>query len=78
VATASAESCRKLAEWLKREILNNLGSQSRIKLDGTITDEPDDGTFHREKLEENYSATQNWLQEFVSFLENCDGFSVVG
>jgi hypothetical protein len=49
-----------------------------VRLDGSVTDVPDDGTFHREPAEqfENYSASEAWLRTFAAFCRECGGFRV--
>ena len=75
---AKIDSCTKLANWFERHVLANLAHGSRIKLDGTITTEQDDGTFHPGDLAENYGVDREWLLDFVSFLRQCGGFSTLG
>ncbi|MFO0979013.1 MAG: hypothetical protein U0996_21570, partial [Planctomycetaceae bacterium] len=75
---AKMDSCIKLADWLELNILTNLPDGSRIKQSGMMTNEPDDGTFHRDDLAENYSVDQEWLLEFISFLRECGGFYTLG
>jgi len=75
---ANMDSCIKLADWLERNVLTVLTEGSRIKQTGAITSEPDDGTFHRDDLAENYSVDREWLLEFVKFLRGCGGFSTLG
>ena len=75
---AKAASCVKLADWLEQNVLAKISDDSRIKMDGEITTEPDDGTFHRADLAENYSVSKEWLLGFVAFLRSCGGFNTVG
>lgn len=75
---AKAESCIKLADWLELNILANLPDASRIKQSGTIANEPDDGTFYRDDLSENYSIDREWLLQFITFLRKCAGFYTLG
>lgn len=75
---AKEDSCINLANWLESHILPGLRHGSRIKLDGTVTSEPDDGTFHRDDLADNYSVDREWLLEFLLFLRNCGGFHTLG
>ena len=67
-----------IADWIEQNILADVPTGSRVKLDGSLTSEPDDGTFHRDNLEENYSADTTWLVEFVNFLRKCEGFYSLG
>ena len=39
----------------------------------TVTSEPDDGTFHRERLELNYSLRRDVLVGVVEFLKAATG-----
>jgi len=75
---AKMDSCIKLANWLERDILTQLSDGTRIKQTGEITSEPDDGTFHRDNLAENYSVDREWLRQFVFFLRECGGFYTLG
>lgn len=69
----TGEETAVLARFLETEVLPKMTPGSRVKLDGTITTEPDDGTFHRVNLSENYSAHYSWLTQFVAFLRTCKG-----
>jgi hypothetical protein len=75
---ARMDSCARLADWFEGQVLSNLERGSRIMSDGTITTDPDDGTFHREAIADNYSVDREWLLDFVSFLRQCGGFSTLG
>ena len=76
--SAGASGCLRLADWLEDHLLTAMPAGTRLKLDGTITAEPDDGEFHREDLSENYSVSRSWLLEFVTFLKCCGGFHTLG
>jgi hypothetical protein len=65
------------ARALRTKVLPAIPAGGRMLYNGTITAEPDNGTFYREELEKNYTATKIWLENFCSFLERCDGFEVV-
>jgi hypothetical protein len=59
-------------------VLNPLPSNARIKLDLSVTTEPDDFQMHYgEDADLNYSATIDWLRNFSEFCKNCDGFEVL-
>ena len=75
---ARMETCIKLADWLELNILTKLEVGSRIKQTGEITCKPDDGTFYRDDLSENYSVDREWLLQFVAFLRECGGFYTLG
>src|SRR5262245_4999292 len=75
---AKNDSCLELADWFEANVLSTLEDGSRRKMDGTVTSEPDDGTFHRDDLAENYSVDREWLLNFVRFLRECGGFNTLG
>jgi hypothetical protein len=68
---------RAIAEFLEERVLAHLAPGDRVRSDLSITDVPDDGTFYREDIARNYSASYDWLQRFVRFCLACDGFTVV-
>ena len=68
---------RELAAHLRENVLSALSVGQRIRLDGRITSQPDDGTFHRIDQDENYGVSREMLAEFVEFIENSRGFCVV-
>ena len=72
----SRDEARAIARYLHKVVLPTLHPESRVRLDGTVTTEPDDGTFYRnpEDVSRNYSATRNWLENFANFCATCDGF----
>ena len=65
-----------VASAITRELLPNLHADARLLLDGTITEDPDDGTFHRIDVEKNYSTSRKVLDEFAAFCRACAGFDV--
>ncbi len=72
----SRQEARSIARYLRERVLPDLPPESRVLLDGTVTTEPDDGTFYRDNADShlNYSATRSWLEEFAEFCESCGGF----
>jgi hypothetical protein len=78
VEVSEAEA-RAVAQFLEERILPAVRPDQRLLLDGSVTDEPDDGTFHREagRQHENYSAHGEWLRRFADFCRECGGFSVL-
>ena len=78
VGEVSGEQARLIARFLDEQVLPAVQPGERIKLDGTITAVPDDGTFYREPSEqsENYSASEEWLRRFAAFCRVCGGFRV--
>ncbi|MFD0360655.1 hypothetical protein ACFQZZ_04235 [Nocardia sp. GCM10030253] len=57
-----------LANFLQQEILPRLADGERLRTDGTVTAEPDDGTFHRDDLSLNYSIHREMLVQIIEFL----------
>lgn len=72
----NTEEARQIAEFIIIQVLSKITPEERVTYDLKITDEPDDGTFHREDLAKNYSATYDWLKEFSEFCQTCEGFTV--
>jgi hypothetical protein len=62
-----------LADFLQARILVSLGDGERLLADGTVTDEPDDGTFHRDDLAKNYSVRREMLLRIIDFLRAAKG-----
>ncbi len=59
-----------LAGFLEAEVLPKMKPGDRMFFDGSITDEPDDGTFYREESEmwRNYSLHHSVLTKIIEFL----------
>ncbi len=72
---ATVDQARVIAGKLE-ELLEGLRKDERVRLDLSVTDEPDDGTFYRDDLTKNYSATREWLEQFAGFCRTCNGFYV--
>jgi len=73
-----ANAAHELGTRIRDEVLPKVGEGKRIYADGTVTDTPDDGTFHKDSDEQwmNYSATHDWLEEFSDFCLRSKGFQV--
>lgn len=71
----SADEARKIGVFIG-DVLSELEPGQRVTLDLDITDESDDGTFHRDDLAKNYSATYDWLKRFSEFCLASNGFKV--
>lgn len=69
------EACQ-IGQFLKEKILPKIKPGDRVTLDLEVTDEPDDGTFHRDDLAKNYSTSYEWLLTFSDFCLECRGFQV--
>ncbi|HLA95282.1 MAG TPA: hypothetical protein VK612_06145 [Pyrinomonadaceae bacterium] len=67
-----------IGEKIRDVILPKLEPNKRIFLDGSITDQPDDGTIYRDEDEQwkNYSVSHDWLKEFSDFCLKSKGFQI--
>jgi hypothetical protein len=74
----SREEARLIASAIRSKILSGLKPNERIMIDGTLTTEPDDGTFFRDPREQhkNYSTNAVVLNKLCAFCESCDGFTI--
>ncbi len=64
-----------LADFLEREVSRRVIPGKRMLLDGSVTGEPDDGTFYREPTEQwkNYSLDHDVLARLIEFLREANG-----
>ena len=75
---AGAEYCAEeiglVANFLEGVILPKLQPGQRMYFDGSVTDEPDDGTFYREENEmwRNYSLHHSVLVEIIEYLRRAE------
>jgi hypothetical protein len=60
-----------LIEFLERRVLSCLRVGERMFFDGSVTDQPDDGTFYRDEKErwKNYSLHRSVLIAIIEFLK---------
>lgn len=70
----SADEAKMIGVFIRDEVLVELKPAQRITLDLTVTEEPDDGTLHREDFAWNYSGTFDWLKRFSEFCLASHGF----
>jgi hypothetical protein len=70
-----AAGVARLADFLAEQLLPRLAPGQRMFFDGTVTDEPDDGTFYREESEmwRNYSLLHEVLVGAIEFLRSVPG-----
>ena len=63
---------------LRDEVLPKLAPDKRIFADGSITDQPDDGTIYKDEDEQwkNYSVSHDWLKDFSDFCLKSKGFQI--
>lgn len=72
------EEAHEIGKKIQAEFLPKLMPNKRIFMDFTVTDAPDDGTFHKDADEQwkNYSVGYGWLKEFSEFCLKSKGFQV--
>lgn len=63
---------------IREVVLPKLEPNKRMYSDLSITDEPDDGTIHRDEDEQwrNYSVSHDWLKDFADFCLRSKGFQI--
>lgn len=78
-AEITSEEATIIAHRIQEQILDRMPMEGRVELDLSVTTEPDDGTFYREEdeVENNYSVPAIWLEKFVAFCHDSDGFRVI-
>ena len=74
----SMEDAHEIGLKLRVEILPKLKPNKRIFADLSITDSPDDGTFHEHGADawKNYSVGAVWVEDFSDFVLRSKGFQV--
>lgn len=72
------EDAHLIGEKIRDQILPKLAPNKRMFSDGSITDQPDDGTIYRDEDEQwkNYSVNHDWLKEFSDFCLRSKGFQI--
>src|ERR1043165_9477793 len=57
----NADTAHEIGSRIRDEVLPKVGEGNRIFADGTVTDAPDDGTFHKDSDDQwkNYSASHD-------------------
>ena len=72
------EDARLIGQKLRDEILPKLEPNKRMFADGTVTDEPDDGTIYRDEDDQwrNYSINYDWVKDFSEFCLSSKGFQI--
>ena len=72
------EDAHLIGQKFRDEILPKLEPNKRMFSDGTITDEPDDGTIYRDEDEQwkNYSIDRDWVNDFSDFCLQSKGFQI--
>jgi hypothetical protein len=74
----TSSEAHRLAEAIEDRVLPELMTGQRVLLDGSVTEDPDNVTFHRpsEEQHRNYSADYDWLVRFVAFCKRSGGLYV--
>ena len=72
------EDAHLIGQKLRDEILPQLEPNKRMFSDGTVTDEPDDGTIYRDEDDQwkNYSIDHEWVKDFSEFCLRSKGFQI--
>lgn len=72
------EDAHLIGQKFRDEILPKLEPNKRMFADGTVTDEPDDGTIYRDEDEQwkNYSIDREWVADFSDFCLRSKGFQI--
>ena len=72
------EDAHVIGAKLRDEVLPKLAPNKRMFADGTVTDEPDDGTIYKDEDEQwkNYSVSHDWVKDFSEFCLRSKGFQI--
>ncbi|QYO65905.1 hypothetical protein [Leptolyngbya sp. 7M] len=72
------DDARLIGAKLRDEILPKLEPNKRMFSDGTVTDEPDDGTIYKDEDEQwkNYFVTYLWVKDLSDFCLRSKGFQI--
>lgn len=72
------EDAHLIGAKLRDEILPKLAPNKRMFADGSVTDQPDDGTIHKDEDEQwkNYSVSHDWVKDFSEFCLRSKGFQI--
>lgn len=72
------EDAHLIGAKLRDHVLPKLAPNKRMFADGTVTDEPDDGTIYKDEDEQwrNYSVSHDWVKDFSDFCLRSKGFQI--
>jgi len=72
------EDAHLIGAKLRDQVLPKLAPNKRMFADGTVTDEPDDGTIYKDEDEQwkNYSVSHDWVKDFSDFCLRSKGFQI--
>ena len=77
-AKVDVEDAHLIGRKFRDEVLPKLEPNKRMFANGTLTDEPDDGTIYRDEDEQwkNYSIDHDWAKDFAEFCLRSKGFQI--
>jgi len=63
---------------LQNEVLPKLAPNKRMLPNGSVTEDPDDGTIYKDEDEQwkNYSVSHDWVKDFSEFCLRSKGFQI--
>lgn len=72
------EDAHLIGKMIRERVLPELAPNKRIFADGSVTDQPDDGTIYKDEDEQwkNYSVSHDWLKDFADFCSRSKGFQI--
>ena len=72
------EDAHLIGSKLRDTVLPKLAPNKRMFADGSVTDDPDDGTIYRDEDEQwkNYSVSHDWVKDFSDFCLRSKGFQI--
>ena len=72
------EDAQLIGTKLQNEVLPKLAPNKRMFADGSVTDDPDDGTIYKDEDEQwkNYSVSHDWVKDFSEFCLRSKGFQI--
>ena len=72
------EDAQLIGTKLQNEVLPKLAPNKRMFADGSVTEDPDDGTIYKDEDEQwkNYSVSHDWVKDFSEFCLRSKGFQI--
>lgn len=72
----SRDQSQVMVQVIEDQLMPQLEENERLLLDGSVTEEEDDGTFHKVELERNYSTNLEVLRNVVAFCRSTRGIVI--
>ena len=72
----SREQSMALAQAIEDQLLPQLEEGERMRFDGAVADEEDDGVFHKVDVEKNYSTNAKTLRDVAAFCRSTRGIVI--